>query len=290
MKASGKDSFEPMSNYLPAGAAGSVEIRHFTPPASETCEGETLERRPHVELLINRRLVMSDTEMERETNRAFVDHAHGHVLIAGLGIGLVLIPILGKENVRSVTVVEKNRDLIDLVGPYFEDPKLTIYQGDIFHWYPLDGEIFDVIYFDIWPTRGEHQVRDMEVLHQRFARYLNQENPEAMISSWYQNELEREQREKEQFERDLQKMIYTPESEQRLWLEEKFKQEKTTEMRRRGFSEARIAQYLKYLDRSETDEVVRKGLAWLERMRLLKQAVPPEEPIPDGLSSSGAPD
>mgnify|MGYP000786328328 FL=1 len=44
---------------------------------------------------------MSDTPMEKETNRDFVHNAHGNVLIGGLGIGLIILAIQNKEDVYN---------------------------------------------------------------------------------------------------------------------------------------------------------------------------------------------
>jgi hypothetical protein len=59
-------------------------------------------------------VMMSDTPMERNTNYHILDKANGDVLIFGLGIGLIILPLLRKENVKSITVVELYQDLIDV--------------------------------------------------------------------------------------------------------------------------------------------------------------------------------
>ena len=58
---------------------------------------------------------MSDTQMERRTNVEFINNVRGHVLIAGLGIGLLIPPII--ETVKSITIIEKNKEVIDLISP-----------------------------------------------------------------------------------------------------------------------------------------------------------------------------
>ena len=52
-------------------------------------------------------IVMSDTTMEQRTNYAVLYRANGHVLIGGLGIGMILLAIQEKPEVKSITVVEK---------------------------------------------------------------------------------------------------------------------------------------------------------------------------------------
>lgn len=94
--------------------------------------------------------MMSDTEHERMTNREILYRAKGNVLIAGLGIGMILHPILENENVQSVTVLEKEKDVIDLVSETLPRKKLQIVNADVFEWSPPKDAKYDCIYFDIW--------------------------------------------------------------------------------------------------------------------------------------------
>ena len=62
---------------------------------------------PYIRLEMNGKgIMMSDTPMERNTNRDFIQKANGDVIIFGLGLGLVIIPLLKNENVKSILVVE----------------------------------------------------------------------------------------------------------------------------------------------------------------------------------------
>ena len=71
----------------------------------------------YVKLVVDGELMMSNTPMEKRTAGEFVYSAKGDVLIAGLGIGLVIMPLLYDDSVNSVTVVEKYQDVIDCVLP-----------------------------------------------------------------------------------------------------------------------------------------------------------------------------
>jgi spermidine synthase len=124
---------------------------------------------------------MSDTRLEQSTNREVVSQARGDVLIAGLGIGFILVPILKKNEVTSITVVEKHQDVIDLVGPRFNDPRLTILQGDILTWRPPKGSTYSTIYFDIWPNICSDNLTEMTRLERRFKPRL-QKN--GWMGSW----------------------------------------------------------------------------------------------------------
>ena len=71
-------------------------------------------------LTVKGQTMMSDSYNEQRSNRDVVWHSQGDVLIAGLGIGMILHPILKRPEVKSVTVIEKYQDVIDLVAPTVE--------------------------------------------------------------------------------------------------------------------------------------------------------------------------
>jgi hypothetical protein len=137
------------------------------------------------------RCMMSDLSYERSTCEEFVQRAHGRVLIAGLGLGMVLHPVLAKLVVTSVTVIEKYPDVIDLIYPTLPvNSKLQIYQADIFDWTPPANVRYDVIWFDIWPDIDVARLNEMAVLHQRFRPFLDRQNPDGWMESWHRRETE----------------------------------------------------------------------------------------------------
>jgi 16S rRNA A1518/A1519 N6-dimethyltransferase RsmA/KsgA/DIM1 with predicted DNA glycosylase/AP lyase activity len=95
---------------------------------------------------------MSNTPMEHRTNREVIRKANGHVFIAGLGIGMILLPIQEKENVSSIIVLEKFQAVIDIVAPQLPlNDKVTIIKGDVFDYQFPNGTKFDTIYCQL-PT------------------------------------------------------------------------------------------------------------------------------------------
>ena len=66
----------------------------------------------YVRLLHKGSCVMSNTSMEKRTNADFCIHAHGDVLIGGLGIGMIVLAIQDKPEVKSITVIEKNQEVV----------------------------------------------------------------------------------------------------------------------------------------------------------------------------------
>lgn len=124
-----------------------------------------------VKLIVDGVLMMSDTHMERRTNREFVSKAHGDVMIAGLGIGLILNALEDKVKsgeVKSITVYEKYQDVIDLVLPKYKHLPIKVICKDILEYKPEKGETYDTIYFDIWPVIGEDNMKDIRMLHNRW--------------------------------------------------------------------------------------------------------------------------
>lgn len=136
---------------------------------------------------------MSDTPMERRTNLDFVRRATGRVLIAGLGLGLCLVPILAKPDVAAVTVIERSPEMIDLIAPqrrFAAVPgvaKLTVICADIEDVRPRDtiaGGKWTTIYFDIWPDICGDNAPQMRRLHHRWSPYLDRADPAASMDSW----------------------------------------------------------------------------------------------------------
>ena len=136
----------------------------------------------YVKLHVDGELMMSDTAMERKSNKEIVENAKGKVIIAGLGLGVILTQILENENVSKVVVVEKYQDVIDLVKPKFTHPKLEIVNSDI-HQFETD-ETFDTIYLDIWPTISTDNLDEIFELEFKFRKILN---IDGYIDSWMKN-------------------------------------------------------------------------------------------------------
>lgn len=153
----------------------------------------------YVKLYVNNKLMMSDTPMERATNREFVMASNGTVLIAGLGIGMVLNEVLKKESVTKVIIIEKHKDVIDLVSPKFKSDKLEIINLDIFDYKPSKDLKFDTIYFDIWADICVDNLDEIKTLHNRFKNKLNRTNSDFWMNSWVKEQLQTEKRRDRQY-------------------------------------------------------------------------------------------
>lgn len=142
----------------------------------------------YIRLMHDGKLVMSDTDMEKRTNAEFCSKAHGDVLIGGLGIGLIVLAIQDKPEVNSITILECNQDVIDLVATQLPlNNKVKIVNADVFTWKPDKGIRYDTIYMDIWPLISkEIYQKEMRVLKKKFARYLKSKdlNPNRFNKCW----------------------------------------------------------------------------------------------------------
>lgn len=154
---------------------------------------------PYIRLKKNGKgIMMSDTPMERNTNRNFIREANGDVIIFGLGLGLVIVPLLKKENVKSILVVELYQDLIDVVEPILKqhdtENKLTIIQGDCFEIHnsiPKEKK-FDCVYGDIWIDICTDNYEQMKTLTKNWKNRINRDNPNAFIDHWLKDHLKKE--------------------------------------------------------------------------------------------------
>ncbi len=143
--------YKDMAAILSDGVVGGAKLEHFHVERSFYSVLERILPGEYVRLICDGSLVMSDTQMERRTNSEFCMHAHGDVLIGGLGIGMIILAIQDNPSVRSITVLEKNQDVIDLIAPQLPlNSKVTIICADVFDWKPPRGVRYDCIYMDIW--------------------------------------------------------------------------------------------------------------------------------------------
>lgn len=207
--------FTEMRFAIPAGESGNAKIEHYQIGEEEAAFtkmrmiatgdiGEMIAEGWYTRLIVDGMIMMSDTPMEQRSNIGFllnVERAGGDVLVAGLGIGMILLPALRYDSVDRVDVVESNPDVIRLVeeplrkavGPR-DERKLNVIEADIFDWKPPRGKKWDVIYFDIWPTRCTDNLREISRLKRKFARRLKRENPDAWMGAWLEGELRYRQR------------------------------------------------------------------------------------------------
>jgi len=133
-------------------------------------------------------VMMSDHPSETMSNQKFINQAHGHVLIFGLGLGLIIFPLLMDDDIESITVIEKDRGLIQAVGDIIKEHdyenKLNIIEGDAFEYHNKTHIIqkYDAIYFDIWIRIDEDAFKEMDQLHDLYRKFMK--GSSSYIDSW----------------------------------------------------------------------------------------------------------
>lgn len=106
----------------------------------------------------NAAIWMTDHDDEIEDSRNFIETASGDVLITGLGIGMLPAYLSKQERVKTITIIEKEKDVMQFVGYQLSKnfPKIKIIHADAMDWQP--DKKYDCAYHDIWevwPTKEQ---------------------------------------------------------------------------------------------------------------------------------------
>jgi len=124
--------------------------------------------------------IMQDTEAEYSEHDWLMSRLSGDILIGGLGIGMINIPLLASSDITSVTIVEKNQDVIDLVwANCAKDDRFTIVCDDINTWDPdatdgLPTTSWDVGWFDTWLTFDEKLSDYITRINNKYGSYVTE--------------------------------------------------------------------------------------------------------------------
>jgi len=174
---------------IPEGESGPWRIERFE--ASEGIgtlraewEGRPIDPGTYTRLMRGGTLVMSDTPAEIRDHRALFRNATGRVLIHGLGLGVALRGVLLKDDVTHVDVVEIDEDLISLVAPHLEDPRVHIHHGDALTFEFPKGITWNAAWHDIWDDICADNLPAMKRLHRRYGSRCNWQ------ASWCRHECE----------------------------------------------------------------------------------------------------
>jgi hypothetical protein len=128
---------------------------------------------------------MSDLPCEMfQMHRELAVNARGNVLVGGLGLGIVVRMAALKRSVRSVTVVDRQPEVIEMVGPYLSG-KTTVIQADINEYVKtVERGRFDVALLDTWQGTGEWAWQ-MEVVPLR--RAIGVKIPRQRVHCWHED-------------------------------------------------------------------------------------------------------
>ena len=179
--------FPRMADKIPEAAVGSARVEHFIVTEANaqlaalralinSRYSEMVSPGTYAKLAVGGHTMMTDTDMEHKTNSPLIRHAKGHVLVGGLGLGMIVFGLLAKKPpIRSLLVLEKNLDVIRLIRPHLpEDARFMVARADVFFWEQQAGwpTKFDTIYFDIWPSIQDHNLPEVKRLRIRAKSWL----------------------------------------------------------------------------------------------------------------------
>ena len=172
--------YKNMAEILKDGKVGDYALSKFTITDKDLLAKvrSGISNGTYIKLTHKGEVVMSDTNMEKQTNYRFCCNAHGDVLIGGLGIGMIVLAIQDNPKVNSITILEKSNEVIQLVGEQLPlNSKVRIINADVFAWKPPKGKKFNCIYMDIWNWINSDVYRkEMIPLTRKYCHYLVAEN------------------------------------------------------------------------------------------------------------------
>lgn len=205
--------FTSMNLIIPKGKSGDFSIKHYRVTKQDVKSARIRQIWQHDEILPkvgkvtilakktdsswkDHDVVMSDSEFDKHANQEIVRIANGNVLIAGLGIGMIILPLLKNKYVKKITVIEREQDVINLVYKHIKkhdkSNKLEIIHDDILKVELPKEKKFDVIFFDIWNDVCGDNYQLMKELRKKFrkhrARYCR-------VQSWQEQETRKLDRE-----------------------------------------------------------------------------------------------
>ena len=157
---------------IPQGVSGDFEVAHYTNTTTDNMWQLYLDMKQESNLnycvLLHSDCdmpIMQDSEAEYREHQWLWDNATGHVLIGGLGIGMVNVALLTNPNVTSVTIIENSQDVLNLVWPHCaKDNRFNLIQADIETWNPPSGSQWDIAWFDTWTTANSLSCSEYETL------------------------------------------------------------------------------------------------------------------------------
>ena len=160
------DFKSPVDHY-PASKHGKVEITKLRRGTRATYWAEGVEGKLFYKyatpatltvLKINRCIWMVDEVPFVLSLASFAERSKGHVLVAGLGLGIVVHQLVKNPAVTRITVVDRDADVIALVKPLLPvDPRIKIVKGDFYlHVEKMAKrqEVPDTVIWDLGVARG----------------------------------------------------------------------------------------------------------------------------------------
>ena len=112
---------------------------------------------------------------EFRTNDPYAKKAHGNIVTFGLGIGYFVYMASLNENVKSITVIERSKEVIELfnqIKDQFPNKDINIINGDAFDYFNQQYlKQFDYIYVDIYQNNVDGRIMIEKLLEQYLPPY-----------------------------------------------------------------------------------------------------------------------
>ncbi len=92
-----------------------------------------------------------------------------------------------KPDVSSITVIEREQEIIDLVLFDLQQSclmQIEVVLDDINIWRPPKGIKYNCIYFDIWNQIDGDNYEEMKFLHRSWAQKVDRTDPDHYMESW----------------------------------------------------------------------------------------------------------
>lgn len=140
----------------------------------------------YTRLFVDGRVMMSNTPAELSDHDELLERARGHVLISGLGIGMLIQELTENPLVDFITVLESDERIIRMVAPFYYGiygyDRLEIIKTDAREWTPPAGARYDTIWHDIWADVSDQNLPEMCRMYFRYRKY--QRGPRSFHDMW----------------------------------------------------------------------------------------------------------
>ncbi len=136
--------------------------------------------------------MMSDTPAEIndlwEPYLTFKEPWVDRVLINGLGLGVVLKMALAQPHIQHIDVVEIEPDILNLVMPSYNDPRIQVHLGDAYAIQWPKGLKWAAAWHDVWPNICTDNLEGIGTLHRRYGKRVRWQG------SWQREHLQGQRR------------------------------------------------------------------------------------------------
>lgn len=132
---------------------------------------------------------MSVTPHEINTMSRHIEKAKGRVLVLGLGLGYFPFHVSNKDEVSSVTIVERNTTAIKLfeekILPFFPNgEKIKIAKDDAVEFLRANVDNYDFVFADLW-----HTSRDALLTYPDLLKIEERHKDKVTFSYWIEGEI-----------------------------------------------------------------------------------------------------